>query len=109
MIRSLRQMFRPDGKNRRLMSGLCGVLILCSLLFSSLFVIVEADHDCGGESCPVCLQIQACLEGARQTGPLPWADVAWEPGRTAFQEPICAPVYRAPATTLQSLYVRMDE
>lgn len=33
---------------------LSAVFILVVLLFSFLFILVEADHDCHGDDCPIC-------------------------------------------------------
>lgn len=109
MIRFLRHLFNPDAKTRRWMSGLCGIFLLGSLLLSSIFVIAEADHDCSGEECPVCVQIQCCLDGLQQTGEPLSQNVVIACGEPLSFEPVAATDYRAPATTLQSLYVRMDE
>lgn len=109
MTRLIRRLFGSDAAARRLLAGLCGVFLLVSILFSSLFVVAEADHDCVGEDCPVCLQIQASLDGVQQTGLLPRVDVAVSCTARAPADRICAWSYRAPATTLQSLDVRMDE
>ena len=108
-MRFLRQLFRPNATNRRFLSALCGLYLLGTILFSSLFVIVEADHDCDGHDCPVCLQIQASLDFARQTGPLPVGDEVGPSAGPSVPERFSVRDYRAPATTLQSLYVRMDE
>ena len=35
--------------------GLCLVV-----LWSSMFIVIEAEHDCSGEDCPVCLCIAVC-------------------------------------------------
>lgn len=39
---------------------LIGVLLLAVLLFSVLFVVAEADHDCTHEGCPICACIRIC-------------------------------------------------
>jgi len=96
--------------NRRLLSGICGAFLLVSLLLSSLFVIVEADHDCSGErDCPVCLQLQACLDGYQQTGLLPrLGSAAVRADETSFVR-TNPPDRRAAVLTLHSIDVRFDE
>ena len=38
----------------------CGAaLLVFTLFFSMFFVVAEADHDCGGEHCTICHQIQS--------------------------------------------------
>ena len=57
--------------NRRVLAGfVCAGLIL-ALLASSLFIFVEADHDCPGESCGVCAhlaEVRAFLRGMARVG-----------------------------------------
>ena len=37
----------------------CGAaLLVLALFFSVFFVVAEADHDCGGEYCTICHQLQ---------------------------------------------------
>ena len=56
---------------RRVLAGfVCAGLIL-ALLASSLFIFVEADHDCSGESCGVCAhlaEVRAFLRGMARLG-----------------------------------------
>ena len=57
--------------NRRVLAGfVCAGLIL-ALLASSLFIFVEADHDCSGENCGVCghlAEVRAFLRGMARLG-----------------------------------------
>ena len=32
------------------------------MLFSVLFIALEADHDCHGDGCAICAQISACVD-----------------------------------------------
>ena len=36
------------------------IVLLAVMLFSACFVAIEADHDCQGEGCSVCLQMEQC-------------------------------------------------
>lgn len=47
-------------KRNRILTLLITVLILAALLFSALFIAVEADHDCTGAHCSVCEHILVC-------------------------------------------------
>lgn len=49
-------------KNKTLALTIC-VIFVMSILFSMLFVVKGADHDCSGENCPIC----ACISLAKQT------------------------------------------
>ena len=41
-------------KTKRLIALSISLLLVFVLLASQFFVIVEAEHDCSGENCPVC-------------------------------------------------------
>ena len=110
MISLFRRVFRPNAHTRRVLSGLCAAFVLATLAFSSVFVTVEADHDCGGHDCPVCLELQNCVANFQLLGsaldgeaavPVPPAVVGLD------ARAVCA--YHAPALTLQRLDVRFDE
>ena len=109
MLSAIRRVFRPNAHTRRVLSGLCAAFVLATLAFSSIFVVSEADHDCGGQDCPVCQEIQTCIENFQLVGsstasgesPLPAANLSF------VETAPCA--RRAPATTLQTLDVRFDE
>jgi len=93
----------------RLLTGVCGLFLLAACVFSSLFVIAEADHDCAGPSCAVCLQIQACAENAPQLDAPPPSAAVVHTAPVSPSDSLHAPDYRAPATTLRSLDVRWNE
>lgn len=47
-------------KHARFAAVCAAVLLACALLFSVCFVALETGHDCDGEHCAVCRQLQAC-------------------------------------------------
>ena len=110
MTRFLRQLIRPNSFNRRIFSGLLSAFLLAVVSFSSAFVAGEADHDCSGYDCPICLELQNCVAnfqllgsslGGESVVPVPLAPVGFD------CLAVCA--YRAPSLTLQRLDVRFDE
>ena len=57
--------------NRRISALLVCAGLILALLASSLFIFVEADHDCPGEDCGVCehmAEVQALLRGMAHLG-----------------------------------------
>lgn len=68
MTRFLRQLFCPNDSNRRIFSGVLAAFLLAALFFSSAFVAHEADHDCIGRDCPICLEIQNCVANFQLLG-----------------------------------------
>ena len=58
-------------KKVRVLTGLVAAAMALVLLFSALYIAVEADHSCTGEDCAVCRQITLCqqlLEGLGLAG-----------------------------------------
>ncbi len=53
---------------RRIAAGVMGLMMLAAVLFSSLYIAVEADHDCTGEDCPVCACVRQCENTLRSAG-----------------------------------------
>lgn len=56
-------------KRKSVSIALCAVVLL-TLLFSFCFIAVEAGHDCVGEDCNICLEINSCLITLRALGAL---------------------------------------
>ena len=48
------------GKVKRIAAGIMGLLMLIIVLFSAFYIAAEADHDCAGEDCPICVCIRLC-------------------------------------------------
>ena len=109
MLLAIRRVFRPNAHTRRVLSGFCAAFVLAVLAFSSIFVSVEADHDCDGCDCPICLEMQNCVANFQLLGS------SAASGETPLPKTVLSTVEtvpcarRAPATTLQSLDVRFDE
>lgn len=58
-------------KQNRVFSMLMAGIIAFALLFSVAFITVEANHDCSGDNCPICQQINTCqniLDGIALAG-----------------------------------------
>lgn len=45
-----------------------GLMMLVLVLFSSFYIAAEADHDCCGEDCPICVCIHQCENILRGIG-----------------------------------------
>ena len=55
-------------KRNRLIASVLALTVVFVMLFSVCFVIAEADHDCIGEDCPICYQINICENTLRSIG-----------------------------------------
>ena len=67
---------RMRQRTRRFLAAVGATVLLGFQLFSSAYIALEADHDCCGEGCPVCFQIQQCAENFQLTGSGLEADAA---------------------------------
>ncbi len=62
------QFGRMRQRTRRILSAVAAALFLGFQVFSAAYIIHEADHDCCGEGCPICVQIEQCVSNFQQTG-----------------------------------------
>ena len=44
------------------------VATMSLIVLSVVYVVKEANHDCTGENCPICVQIEQCLNNFRTLG-----------------------------------------
>lgn len=47
-------------KSKRTVAIFLAATVLFFILYSALFIAAEADHDCVGENCPICYQLNVC-------------------------------------------------
>ena len=48
------------GKTKRILAMVMAVAIFAVMLSSALFLAEEANHDCIGDGCQICLQLNLC-------------------------------------------------
>ena len=48
------------GKTKRILAMVMAVALFAVMLSSALFLAEEADHDCIGDGCQICLQLNIC-------------------------------------------------
>ena len=109
MISALRKVFRPNVHTRRVLSGLCAAFVLATIALSSIFVSVDADHDCHGRDCQICQEMQACVANFQLEGSATPTCDSHLSGHSLFVAETVPCTRKAPTTTLQSLDVRFDE
>ncbi len=94
-------------KNKKLLAGFIALAVLFMLLFSVFFITAEARHNCIGENCPICLEVQACVQALSTLGT--GLSTAVAVFATAHFFVICAITvfHRNPSHTLVSLKVKL--
>lgn len=55
-------------KKCRVVAILIAAAVLFVMLSSACYIAVEADHDCTGEDCPICYQINICENTLKSLG-----------------------------------------
>jgi len=73
------QFGRIRQRTRRLLAAVGVALLLGFQVLSAVYVAHEADHDCSGEGCPTCVQLQQCVANFHLTGSGLEADTAVVP------------------------------
>lgn len=51
---------RLFAQKHRLLAAALALAVVVIMLFSVLFVAAEAEHECAGEDCAICLQLAVC-------------------------------------------------
>ena len=96
-------------KKKRIAALLLAVTVLLVMLYSALFIAAEADHDCVGENCPICYQINVCQNALKNLS-LAVCAVAFA---AAFTYTLCRSISACadftPSYTLVSLKVKLTD
>lgn len=54
-------------KKKRFIAGILAAVICFVMLFSVCYIAAETHHDCTGENCMICYQINACISTLKIT------------------------------------------
>ena len=54
-------------KKKRFIAGILAAVICFAMLFSVCYIVAETHHDCTGENCMICYQINACVSSLKIT------------------------------------------
>lgn len=55
-------------KESQTLALLLSVMLCLFMFISAVFVISESDHDCIGEECHICVEIEACVSAVKSLG-----------------------------------------
>ena len=92
-------------KKSRLITGLLAAVLAAVMLSSAIYIAVEANHNCSGEDCAICHQLQVCENLLKSIGLAGAAAAVRDaPCRVI---PSCAEVVRT--FTLVSLKVKLSD
>jgi len=94
---------------RRFLAAVGVALLLGLQAFSTAYLVHESDHQCCGDGCPVCLQLQQCVANFQLAG----SEMPSEPPHIGIpptfdgMSPVA--VVELPSLTLVSLKVRFND
>ena len=95
-------------KKFRLITGLLAAVLAAVMLSSAVYIAVEANHNCSGEDCAICHQLNACQHFLKDLG-FGGAAAAAVLSLTWFLlERVRTYVVRTPSLTLVSLKVKLS-
>lgn len=60
-------MMQNKGKNR-IIAIIMMIAVVSVMLFSTVYLEEQADHDCTGEDCPICAMMIQCSNNLKQMG-----------------------------------------
>lgn len=96
-------------KKKRIVSLVVAVAVIFVMLYSALYIAAETDHDCVGENCPICYQINACQNTLKNLSLAVCAAVF----AAAFTYTLCRSISACadvtPSYTLVSLKVKLTD
>ncbi len=94
---------------RRFLAAVGVALLLGLQAFSTAYLVHESDHQCCGDGCPVCLQLQQCVANFQLAGSGLAADAADTPLPVTATDQAIPAVVVSPSLTLVSQKVQFNE
>ena len=96
-------------KKKRIAAMLLAGTLLFVMFCSALFIAAESDHDCVGENCPICCQINACQNILKSLSSAVCAAVFAAALTYILLRSVSACEAAAPSYTLVSLKVKLSD
>ena len=100
---------RMRQRTRRLLAAVGGALLLGFQIFSAAYIAHEAEHECCGHGCPVCVQLQQCVAYFQLAGSGLPSDPPQIGIPPTFEGIAPVAVVELPSLTLVSLKVRFND
>ncbi len=95
-------------KKHRTLALLACAAFLIVTLFSVLFIVKEADHDCIGEGCPICVCIRNAEHTLEQLGMGSAGMAGWMPAAALLILTVSCVLRAVPCETPISQKVRLN-
>jgi len=96
-------------KKRRIIAAVMCFALLLVIVFSAAYIVIEANHNCTGDGCPICHEIQVCQQVLNTVGTA-FVRVAVSLGAIfLFIAPVHTLIRTAEVVTLISLKVKLSD
>ena len=96
-------------KRSRILALVVAMAVLFVMLTSAFFIAAEADHDCDGDGCEICCQIDVCRAVLRGLALIVIAAALAAAACVAFRRDFAARQEQARSCTLVSLKVKLSD
>ena len=96
-------------KRSRILALVVAMAVLFVMLTSAFFIAAEADHDCDGDGCEICCQIDVCRAVLRGLALIVIAAALAAVGCVALRCDFAARQEQARSCTLVSLKVKLSD
>ncbi len=96
-------------QTQRLLAAVGVAFLLGFQIFSAAYIAHEADHECCGDGCPVCVQLQQCVANFQLIGSGLEADATSAPVPIITADQIVPVEVLPPPQSLVALKVQFNE
>lgn len=96
-------------KKQRTLAFIICMAFIVTVLFSILFIVKEANHDCTGDKCPICSCIHQAEQTLKQLGTGATAKVLSVNDSFFIMTPLFFVIFLIPCASLISQKVRLND
>lgn len=96
-------------KKKRIAAIILAVTVMFVMLGSAFFIAAEADHDCVGENCPICYQLNVCRNTLKSLSLAVCAAVFFAAFTYTLRVSISAHAYTSTSNSLVTLKVKLSD
>ncbi|MCR4688790.1 MAG: hypothetical protein K5745_04470 [Saccharofermentans sp.] len=96
-------------KHIRFLAVAAASVMLFMVLFSGIYIVMEADHDCEGEHCHICETLEQCHNALSRIAPLPARSITSTASLTLLISICFCHIQRFSQDTPVSNKVRMND
>lgn len=96
-------------KKRRIFAAVLCLALLFVMASAAAYIVLETHHDCIGDGCPICRELQLCRQVLQTMGTAAAAPAVCAAAALLFVSPAVVRVHAVQAGTLISLKVKLSD